>query len=428
MKRYIIILVLLMTFYPFIGGQKGCGGSGGIEIAEPMETATMYGVGTQELEQGLTYEEGEGVAPEAGPANLICEPEPEEEELRKPPGCLAYLPQGFDLYMIIDSQMTLRHMEDIKNIGAFENILGRIAEGVKRIAPNIDPADLAQKMSEVCFACMLKEGTAGALSKASADSSFGLGQCQELIFADMFLEPFSLEDALKDAGKEILKDEKGRIKLGERFVGVQVKDDVIVVGTKYIDKLQDAQGNVKGNISEGEAGLIAQASPATIAVLATNKGMRAFADDQVIEYFKPMFSFVKFDFESRILSALNFAKYVSMGTKIFDMEKLKAGEDALVMKMFLEMAYDEFQFLMKSLGQKAVEVKEGAGDTVYGKPPSSDAIEGRAVQSGDNAISGTAVPSEDNAISGTAVPSEDNAIEGSAVEGEDNAIGGTPAE
>ena len=122
--------------------------------------------------------------------------------------------------------------------------------------------------------------------------------------------------------------------------------------------------------------------------------MSSFMGDEIIGYFRPMFSFIKFDFESRILSAIDFAKLVSMGAKIFDMEKLKAGEDALVMKMFLEMAYDEFQFLMKSLSTKAAEEVPHMEDT----------------------IGGTAVGSESNAVGGTAVGSESNAVGGSPAE------------
>ena len=51
MKRYIIILVLLMAFYPFVGGQKGCGGAiemppdeiGVLEEIAPDTGATLPG-------------------------------------------------------------------------------------------------------------------------------------------------------------------------------------------------------------------------------------------------------------------------------------------------------------------------------------------------------------------------------------------------
>jgi chaperonin cofactor prefoldin len=72
--------------------------------------------------------------------------------------------------------------------------------------------------------------------------------------------------------------------------------------------------------------------------------MRHFAGAEFMKFFIPMLKLVTFDFESRILSALDFAERASVSMAVFDISSSEEGD--LVMKAFMDMDYEEFQFLI----------------------------------------------------------------------------------
>jgi hypothetical protein len=134
MKRYVIILVLLMAFYPFIGGQKGCmKGSG--EIGVPGEE----GAGEELLVDTAAGIEGEtegGIAPEECP----------EPPVKRVPACVALMPEanGGFVYDYARLDEAIKGME-----GLGENFR-------KNLTKAVDPMELiesVENVDSVCISC-----------------------------------------------------------------------------------------------------------------------------------------------------------------------------------------------------------------------------------------------------------------------------------
>jgi hypothetical protein len=351
MKRYIVILVLLMAFYPFIGGQKGCGGAIQLPGEEgPVDDVTLDSGALQDTQKlpdktGLFPEgEGDDGGDEPGTTDIVC-PDPDPNQ---PPTCLSYLPKGADVYMGIDVARLMKYVDQIKGIGGFSAVMGQINENIENLNLGMTGKEIAEKLDHVCFACVLSPNVAGS---ALQNEPFRFKMCEQLVFVDVFNEPFSLEEMIVSMGGDVVKDSMGRIKLTEKLRGIQAADNVIVVGTSILKDVQGSAVTYAGNMTKAEYSLMSQVTPSTISLLTTNTAMRHFGGAEFMKFFMPMLKLVTFDFESRILSALDFADRASVSMAVFDISSEEEG--TLVMKAFMDMAYEEFQFLIGSQKQDA---------------------------------------------------------------------------
>jgi len=352
MKRYTIILVLLMAFYPFIVGKGGCGGS--IQFGEEggvVEDVTVAGSGLPDVQQ---VPEDTGLFPEKekeqeggetpGTTDIVC-PDPDPTQ---PPICLSYLPKGADIYMGIDVARLMKYIDAIKSIGGFSAVMGQISENIENLNIGMTAKELAEMLDHVCFACVLSPNVAGSTLQ---NEPFRFKMCDQIVFVDVFKEPFSLEDMIVSMGGEVVKDEMGRIALTDKLLGIQAADNVVVVGTSIIKEIQGSAVTYAGNMTKVEYSLMARVAPSTVSLLTTNTAMKHFSGAEFMKFFVPMLKLVTFDFESRILSALDFAERASVSMAVFDISSSEEGD--LVMKAFMDMAYEEFQFLVASQKQDA---------------------------------------------------------------------------
>lgn len=351
MKRYIIILILLLTFYPFVGGQKGCGGSiqlPGEEVAVEdvtIDSAAPPATQAPPVDTGLFPEgEGEGEADDPGTTDIVC-PDPDPTQ---PPVCLSYLPKGADIYMGIDVARLMKYIDQIKGIGGFSAVMGQINENIENLNIGMTAKELAEILDHVCFACVLSPNVVGSTLQ---NEPFRFKMCEQIVFVDVFKQPFSIEEMIISAGAEVIKDEMGRIKLTDKLLAIQAADNVVVVGTEILKDVQGGAVTYAGNMTKAEFSLMARIAPSTVSLLTTNKAMRHFAGAEFMKFFIPMLKLVTFDFDSRILSALDFAERASVSMAVFDISASEEG--ALVMKSFMDMAYEEFQFLIASQKQDA---------------------------------------------------------------------------
>jgi hypothetical protein len=369
---------MLMLLYPFMGGQKGCGGSSQfiegeeaeLQATEENGTNVVLAGGLQNAEPNVDEAIPPGSLPDAsGAAKLVCpEPEPSPEPL-----CLRYLPAGADIYMMLDVEGVLGHMKDIEAVGAFKRIMDQVGAGVDALAREEKPEQFAERMKAVCFACVLSTEEVKAQKKTlmPADEGAGLPACEEMVFIDVFKEPFDFAAAIPP--DEVVKSKAGTFLISDKLAAIQAAENVVVVGSKVIEKMQAASGAAfAGDLSEGERKLLSLASPSTLSIMSTNKGLKMFEGGSVLDLFKPAFKLVKFDYDSRVLAALNFSDQVSLSAAVYDIAKEKAGEKALVMKTYLQMPYDEFMFLVQQFADEGAFVKSGSGDI--------DALKGKLAQ------------------------------------------------
>jgi hypothetical protein len=352
MKRYTIILVLLVAFYPFIGGQKGCGGSiqfgeeGAVEDVA-IDSSSLQGAQKIPDNTGL-FPEGEGDEgeDEPGTTDIVC-PDPDPNQ---PPTGLSYLPKGADIYMVIDAARLMKYVDQIKGIGGFSAVMGQINENIENLNLGVTAKEIAEKLDHVCFACVLAPPDA---STSLKNEPFRFKVCEQLVFVDVFKEPFSLEEMILSMGAEVMKDNMGRINLTDKLLAVQAADNVVVVGTSILKDVQGSAVTYAGNMTKTEFSLMARVAPSTVSLLTTNRAMKYFRGAEFMKFFMPMLNLVKFDFESRILSALDFADRASVSMAVFDISS--AEEGTLVMKAFMDMDYEEFQFLISSQKQEGVD-------------------------------------------------------------------------
>ena len=250
--------------------------------------------------------------------------------------------------MGIDVARLMKYMDQIQGIGGFSAVMGQINENIENLNLGMTGKEIAEKLDHVCFACVLSPNVAGT---SLQNEPFRFKMCEQIVFVDVFKEPFSLEEMILSLGGEVVKDSKGRFSLTDKLRGIQATENIIVVGTSILNDIQGDSITYTGNMTKAEFSLMARVAPSTVSLLTTNTAMRYFGGAEFMKFFMPMLNLVKFDFESRILSALDFAERASVSMAVFDISA--AEEGTLVMKAFMDMAYEEFQFLISSQKQDA---------------------------------------------------------------------------
>lgn len=136
MKRYVIILVLLMAFYPFIGGQKGCmKGSGEIGVSGE------EGAGEQLMVDTAAGIEGEGKA-ESEIAPEECPPPP----VKRVPACVALMPEANGGFVYDYARIN-------EAIAGMEGIGENYRENLTKAVDPMGLIESVENVDSVCISC-----------------------------------------------------------------------------------------------------------------------------------------------------------------------------------------------------------------------------------------------------------------------------------
>ncbi|MFH1830906.1 MAG: hypothetical protein ABH871_09060 [Pseudomonadota bacterium] len=328
--RVFIIIVMLIAFYPFIGGNKGCGGAiqfggdEGVELAGEEEPGESISIDT--AVPGPEVEVAQGEAAEevaSGTENILKfkpeEPEDQEKVERRVPECATFLPANMDLYVVVDPRLGNEGRKSLEELG----LLNRL-EYLSRLSMNLLKAkDMPLDMTSVCGACRL--------SKDKIDKTdLNLLDCDEFAFVNVFSKDFKMIDvvAVDDAGNKIMDEKIRAYKPAERVL-------IVATASMQEDIFIDDEQKIP----------LGMASPSTFILMGKSAPIRTLRADPVIQLFMPMYLKAGFEFPAEIVSALDFNERVKMSSLMSEDQENR-------MKIYMELPYEEYAFEIKKISDE----------------------------------------------------------------------------
>lgn len=185
MKNRYIVLMLVAVFYLFIGGNKGCGGSGTLEEAIPtgeiaeQNTATPQGL-TAQSEEAIPVDAATAAATTAaaGPAKVVCNSEPPPPDVRIAPSCVDFMPKDGDVRMVIDKDRLDSAV--VEKLG----LTSRINNSWDLTGLLKERADIAGNLVTLCAVCNLRDKPAATQNQSSGNVATATSATGEMVLSN----------------------------------------------------------------------------------------------------------------------------------------------------------------------------------------------------------------------------------------------------